>query len=113
MLNSKFGGFQLVMGGYSNSWMVHTGKFHETQDTQKKTGNHLVGSRNGGSPIAGWFLREIPSFEMDDDWRYPHGYGNPHLGVKHVDSPGRSLGLMLWGIHDFLSPIDTWRFPES
>ena len=30
--------------------------------------------RHGGIPqIAGWFLiGKIPSFEMDDDWEYPH-----------------------------------------
>ena len=33
-------------------------------------------SKNGGSPIAGWFLRENPT-KMDDEWGYPHDYGNP------------------------------------
>ena len=28
--------------------------------------------------LAGWFIEEIPSFEMDDE-RYPHDYGNPHI----------------------------------
>ena len=44
-----------------------------------KNATHLGGSINGGTPIAGWFIGKIPSFEMDDDWGYPHDYGNPHV----------------------------------
>ena len=36
-------------------------------------------SENGGTPSALDGLKgNIPSFEMDDDWWYPHDYGNPH-----------------------------------
>ena len=39
-----------------------------------------VPARHGATPIAGWLISgNIPSFEMDDDWGYPHDYGNPHI----------------------------------
>ena len=27
---------------------------------------------------------KIPPFEMDDDWGYPHDYGNTHIGLPEV-----------------------------
>ena len=35
----------------------------------------MGGSINGGTPIAGWFIRENP-IKMDDDWGYPYDSGN-------------------------------------
>ena len=37
-------------------------------------------SINGGTPIAGWFIRDNPT-KMDDDWGYPHDYGNPLIDL--------------------------------
>ena len=33
-------------------------------------------SINGGTPIAGWFIRDYPS-KLDDDWGYPYDLGHP------------------------------------
>ena len=38
-------------------------------------------SRNGGTPIAGWFVREIP-FKMDDLGDAPI-LGNLHIAVEN------------------------------
>ena len=48
-------------------------------------------SINGGSPIAGWFLRENP-IKMDDDWGYPHFRGNPQIYGKALNSHRLDLG---------------------
>ena len=44
-----------------------------------------------GSPKNGWFmLGERPSFEMDDDWGYPHDSGNPHIRTP-IEPPNSHL----------------------
>ena len=41
-------------------------------------------SINGGTPIAGWFIRQNP-IEMDDDWGYPYDSGNHHMDIEWHD----------------------------
>ena len=57
-----------------------------------------------GTPIAGWFLLgKIPSFEMDDDWRYPYfrkpiNDGIPKFAGELVENPNLKW-MMLCGYH--------------
>ena len=33
---------------------------------------HMEVSTNGGTPIAGWFMKGKPQSKTDDNWGYPH-----------------------------------------
>ena len=55
---------------------------------------HIGGFHQWGYPKNGWFLLgTIPSFEMDDNWGYPHLWKPPYSKT--------------WKTHWFLSAIDT------
>jgi len=45
---------------------------------------------HGGTPIAGWFIRENPNLKWMI-WGYPHGYGNPHVGRMMEVLTNRSI----------------------
>ena len=47
--------------------------------------DHMGVSTNGGTPIAGWFIRENP-IKMDEDWGYPH-FRKPPYGCDMLLSP--------------------------
>ena len=36
---------------------------------------------HGGTPIAGWFIKENPNLEMDDDWGYPYFRKPPYIDI--------------------------------
>ena len=42
--------------------------------------NYMEVSINGGTPIAGWFIRENP-VKVDDDWGYPYFRTLGHLHI--------------------------------
>ena len=47
---------------------------------------NMVLSVNGGTPKAGWFIKEDPT-KMDDDWGYPYFWKPPHEYLGILPSP--------------------------
>ena len=61
--------------------------------------------KTGGTPIAGWFLLgKNPSFEMDDDWRYPHDSGSLHISWPG-EFRGKPPNMSGWVMN--IAPEDT------
>ena len=67
----------------------------------------MESSINGGTPIAGWFLKEGP---LENGW-WTGNKGSPILGNLHIDPCGSSrtfsgsVGVWIWGLSSFSESV--------
>ena len=57
---------------------------------------------HGGTPIAGWFIRENPTTKMDDDWGYRHFWKPPFQSWSAYDASRRVLTHTIPWRHGYL-----------